>query len=193
MLRLRKLCILTAALATASALVTAPAAAQESPADPVSAESQFVNLVNAARAQAGLAALQTDSRLTQLARTHSQSMAEQQTIFHNPNLGSQAPSEWRLLGENVGLGSSVEIVHQALMDSPNHRRNIEGAFERIGVGVAVRDGSVYVTQVFMAVRPASTPAVTPARSTPVVSTPKPRAPKRPARRAHAARIRIVRF
>lgn len=122
-------------------------------------ESEFVAKINAERGAAGLPALQVAGDLTSVARRHSTRMADADNLHHNPNL-SGAVSGWQKVGENVGRGPSVGPIHQAFMNSPGHRRNIlDGDFTQVGVGVVVRDGQVWVTEVFR--RPAGTSAPEP--------------------------------
>lgn len=113
------------------------------------AEARFVQLVNQARAHAGLSALTVASDLVTVARRHSARMADSDSLHHNPNLADEVTG-WQSLGENVGRGPTVDSIHQALMDSPGHRANIlSSRFTQIGVGVEVREGGrIWVTQVF---------------------------------------------
>lgn len=113
------------------------------------AESRFVQLINQARAQAGLPALSVRSDLVGVARRHSARMADGDDLHHNPDLADQV-SGWQKLGENVGRGPTVDTIHGAFMDSPGHRANILSPdFTEVGVGVEVRDGGrIWVTEVF---------------------------------------------
>ncbi len=111
-------------------------------------ESQFVSALNSARAAQGLPALEIAGDLTSVARSHSRVMADADHLHHNPDLGS-AVTGWRKVGENVGRGPSVSSIHDALMNSPGHRRNILDAdWTQLGMGVVVDDGQLWVTQVF---------------------------------------------
>lgn len=112
-------------------------------------ESQFVSKINAERTKRGLSALVAKSDLRSVARAHSDKMAAKGDIWHNPKLGSQV-SGWRVLGENVGMGGSVNSLHTAFMNSPGHRANVlDRDYNQIGVGVTVDgDGTVFVTEVF---------------------------------------------
>ncbi|MFN2614324.1 MAG: CAP domain-containing protein, partial [Actinomycetota bacterium] len=73
-------------------------------------------------------------------------------IYHNQNLGSDVKGNWTMVGENVGVGPDVATLHQAFIDSPEHRDNIlERSYNQIGVGVAYgADGNIYVTEDFAA-------------------------------------------
>jgi hypothetical protein len=139
------LALLSALLLMASLAVTAtPAhAAIDS-----GAEAEFVKLVNGERAKKGLGQLRVASDLVKVARRHSQDMAAQNRLHHNPDLGDDVDN-WKRLAENVGRGPSVSSLHKAFMDSPGHRANIlDGKVTEIGIGVEVRNGIVWVTEVF---------------------------------------------
>lgn len=137
-------------------------------------EAQFVSKLNAERASAGLPALSTSGDLTSVARSWSATMADQGKLYHNPNLGSSV-SGWQKVGENVGRGPSVGAIHAAFMASSGHRKNILGAdWTQVGVGVVVKDGTVWVTQVFR--QPAGAPAPKPEPKEEPKEEPKP-APK----------------
>jgi hypothetical protein len=111
-------------------------------------EAQAVSQINAERTSRGLPALSTSGDLTSVARSWSATMADQNKLYHNPNLGSQV-SGWQKVGENVGRGPSVGAIHSGFMASDGHRKNIlDPAYTQVGVGVVVKDGTVWVTQVF---------------------------------------------
>ena len=113
-----------------------------------SAERDFVNRVNSERSARGIAQVRVCTELRGVARRHTRRMASQSHLHHNPNLASDI-SDWRRLSENVGRGGSVSSLHQALMNSEGHRRNILDAnVTQIGVGVEVVDGQMWVTQNF---------------------------------------------
>ena len=110
--------------------------------------SSILSAVNSARANAGRRPLSLRSDLSAVAYRWSQHMAATGTLAHNPNLTRQV-SHWRWVGENVGYGPSWSAVETALMNSPSHRANIlDRDYSQIGIGVVVRNGRVWVTQVF---------------------------------------------
>jgi hypothetical protein len=117
-------------------------------------EQDFLNQTNASRAQNGLPALQWDDGLANIARSWSAQMSSSQTLSHNGNLVGQieqwVTNQWTRIGENVGYGGSVSQLHTAFMNSPGHRANIMGDYNRVGIGV-VRDGTgtIWVTLDFM--------------------------------------------
>jgi uncharacterized protein YkwD len=118
---------------------------------PTAAEKRMVYLINKARAQAHLPGLQYTPGLGGLARLHSALMARRGTIFHTSNLAYLLRNfSWTLAGENVGMGPSIDLLHQAFMASPAHRRNnLERRFHRIGVGVVWKNGVAFITVDFL--------------------------------------------
>ena len=157
--------LLAAATVTLILLSTGAAAPQASAAEP-GLESQFVAGVNAVRADAGLPPLAVDGELTGVARAWADTMARENRIWHNPNLGGQVSAPWLKLGENVGTGVEVGAIMDAFVNSPAHYRNIVDAdFDYVGVGVTYgSDGRMYTAHVFMDLdggAPAPTPAPAP--------------------------------
>lgn len=139
-------------------LVTAvPAGAAADP----GAEADFVARTNALRASKGLPSLIVNGTLVAKARGWAEHMAAVNAISHS-NLSDGAPSEWTRLGENVGRGPSVDSIHNALVASSEHYKNLtDPGFRYVGVGVVNANGTYYVSEVFMesASQPApSTPA-----------------------------------
>ena len=116
--------------------------------DPVAAETQFVQILNAQRTGAGLAPLALDPDLSNLARSWSTTMASTGVFQHNPNLvaaiSAIVPS-WSRLGENIAYGGDPQSMSDMLWNSAPHRANILGAYNRVGVGVAVSGNTVWVT------------------------------------------------
>lgn len=112
------------------------------------AEAAFVAAVNRERSAAGLPGLAVAGDLVGVARAHSVRMADGDNLHHNPSLATDVKN-WQVVGENVGRGPDVDVVHAAFMNSPAHRDNIlDSRWTEIGVGVEVRDGTVWVTEVF---------------------------------------------
>ncbi len=150
------------------------------------AEASFVQLVNQERAARGLAPLAVADDLVAVARRHSGRMADADDLHHNPSLATEV-SDWQKVGENVGRGPSVDPIHTAFMESPGHRANIlDGDWTQIGIGVVVRDGTVWVTEVFReplaATAPAPAPAPEPAPAQAPAPAPEPAAALPPRRR-----------
>jgi uncharacterized YkwD family protein len=119
-------------------------------------EQQMVALVNAERARYGLAPLQVDTSLVQVARLKAQDLALGGYFGHNsPRYGSPFAMmrsmgvPFHTAGENLAGNQSVDRAHAALMASPGHRANILNPnYTRIGVG-AYRGGpygAIYVQE-----------------------------------------------
>ncbi|MGQ9754795.1 MAG: CAP domain-containing protein [Desulfotomaculales bacterium] len=112
-------------------------------------ERAMVELVNAARREAGLAPLVPDPVLTELARMKARDMVERQYFSHySPTYGSPFDMmrahgvSYRYAGENIAGAPTVAGAHNALMQSPGHRANILGTnYTKIGIGIV--DGGPY--------------------------------------------------
>jgi hypothetical protein len=137
-------------IATAIAIPTlALAGGHPARADQGADEARVVTLANEARTANGAARIGVDPVLASVARNWAGVMAGNGTISHNPNLASQVTVGWLRLGENVGMGGSVDIVHRAFLTSPNHFQNmVEPAYNAMGAGVVSAGSSVFVVQVF---------------------------------------------
>jgi hypothetical protein len=127
-----------------------------------SEEAEFVSLINQSRAAAGLSALSVQNDLVSGARTHTGRMIPTDSIFHSTSAQlSAVTTGWAVLGENVGRGPSVAVLHKAFMESPSHKANILGDFDRVGSGVGHdANGKIYVTVIFMKTAAASTTTTT---------------------------------
>jgi hypothetical protein len=117
-------------------------------------ERDLYNATNADRAANGRAALPYDAAASLVARKWSQQMASEGLLHHNSNvaaqIGSTVTSAWSLIGENVGVGYDIPSLERAFMNSPGHRDNILGDYNRLGVGtVRSSDGRLWVTVVFI--------------------------------------------
>lgn len=111
------------------------------------AEGQFFANVNSVRAGQGLAPLAYDGSLTSYARWWAGEMAAANSLEHS-NISSLLGSWWTV-GENVGVGPSVQSIHNALVASAGHYANIVGGYTHLGVGVAIDgEGRIWVAQVF---------------------------------------------
>ena len=155
-------------------------------ADTVSDEASFVAKINDLRASKGLPALQVDGQLVAKARAWSAGMAAAGKIWHS-TLSDGITLDWKKLGENVGMGGSVDGLHTAFVNSPHHYENlVDPAFGYVGVGIVMNGSTIYVTEEFMQLMPAKAPVVslpvltTPTTARPVTTTttaPKPVVPK----------------
>jgi hypothetical protein len=112
-------------------------------------EDRLVTLTNQARAREGKPPLRVELQLTRIARDWSHTMASRQELSHRPSLGSAITGSWTRTGENVGVGPSIDRIQDAFLNSPGHRRNIVGDFDRVGIGVYERNGRYWVTVNFV--------------------------------------------
>jgi predicted type IV restriction endonuclease len=118
-------------------------------------EATLVADINSLRQGRGLVPLVVDSRLTEIGRWWAKQMAAAGSLSHNPSLATQAPPEWRALGENVGSGPGIGDVFNGFTGSPEHLANmLNPAFDAVGVGVAYA-GVVWASVEFMQAPPAS--------------------------------------
>lgn len=115
-------------------------------------ERDFARKMNAARDKAGVQRLRMDPELSKAARSHTQAMAKKDVLYHTPTERLKwKVTNWRVLGENVGVGGDVSSLHRAFMNSAGHRANIEyGTFKHVGVGVKRANGKMWVTVIFEA-------------------------------------------
>ena len=145
----------------------ASASARRTPARPpdlAAIEREVVTRVNRYRRSEGLAPLSNDTRIAEIARGHSRAMAAGRSSFGHDGFRDRSKAvegkvPYRRVAENVARHrrrASAEIPGVAVdgwVGSWGHRHNIEGPFTLTGVGAAVgADGSVYLTQVFVAPR-----------------------------------------
>lgn len=120
-------------------------------------QAMLLAMVNEARQSEGLPALALDPRLTTLARSHAEAMAQSQVVGHDLGQGDperraeEAGLRFHALGENVARASSVVQAHRSLWSSPSHRKNtLERRWKSAGVGVVERGGSSWVALLFAA-------------------------------------------
>lgn len=137
----RLLTTLAAACLLGVSLTASPATAASPP-----LEAEMLALVQQQRVANGLPPLVVSAGLTRAAEAWSDHQLAIGTIQHNPDPGSFLAPFWLAWGENVGMGPSPEVLMSMFMNSPEHRANILGDYNRIGVGVSLRgDGTEFVT------------------------------------------------
>ncbi len=90
--------------------------------------------------------------LSHYARHHSLEMAAKGYLYHSDD-GTLVPLldryDFAIGGENVGVGSSVDTLQAAFMQSPPHRENIlRSSFDHVAIGIARVDGHLWVTVIF---------------------------------------------
>lgn len=112
-------------------------------------DATMLELINGARAEAGLDPLVVAQELLAPAEAQTDAQIAAGTIFHSSDLGS-VTTGWQALGENVGVGPSMPILHDAFMNSAGHRANILGDYNQIGISAKqAESGQFYITVMFM--------------------------------------------
>lgn len=105
----------------------------------------FLADLNQRRQAAGLAPLEVRNKLEATARAHAAAMVSN-GLGHARNLTLGGHPASRRFAENVGRGSSVSAIAEALWASPSHRANIVGPYTGVGIGAFEDDqGQLWVT------------------------------------------------
>lgn len=149
--------------AVLTAFVLSPPTPDEAGRDDAAA-GQMYALVNEVRDEHGLHRLRRADDVADVAAAWSRQMATDHELEHNPDHPEQICC-WSVVTENVAwaepprtrlhrdpIGRVVEELHEGLLSSPGHRRNLlDPQVDEIGIGVHVDDdGSVWITQNFRA-------------------------------------------
>ncbi len=120
-----------------------------------SMETEILQYVNDDRKQHNLPALQMNALECSLATKHSQDMADGKVKFGHDGFNSRAKAIQKAfgsteVGENVASGQmTAREVVDGWLNSPGHKKNIEGDFILTGIGHASnRKGDIYFTQIF---------------------------------------------
>lgn len=125
----------------------------------VTLEQEIQRQVNQYRLARNLPSLRLDPRLSEVARRHSQDMAQGTAAFSHDGFDRRVREIGRIVpyrkaGENLavnkGYADPVAVSVRGWIDSPGHRRNLEGEFDLTGIGVAKNPrGEYYFTQLFV--------------------------------------------
>lgn len=140
-------------------------------------ETRLLTLANEVRASVGAPPLTFDESLAGVARTWAATMAAGGNISHNPALATQVTG-WRKLAENVGMGPSIESIHQALVASHVHYVNLtDTQVSAVGIGVVVAGGTFYIVEDFIgraaSASTAPTTTAAPPTAPPTTAAPRP--------------------
>jgi uncharacterized protein YkwD len=115
-------------------------------------EKEFTRLMNNARHNNDKGTLILDPELSKAAKKHTTEMVNRNTLYHTESGDLRhRVTNWSTLGENVGVGSTVDSLHTAFMNSPAHKENILfTSFKYVGVGTKEANGRLWVTVIFEA-------------------------------------------
>lgn len=128
-----------------------------------SLEREVFGLINQQRVQLGLAVLEWNEDIANMARAHSESMANFKFFSHsdlnglmvNDRADASGIRRWRAIGENIAYNHGYEnpaaSAVERWMQSPSHRENLlNNRWKESGIGIAVtKDGTYYFTEVFL--------------------------------------------
>jgi uncharacterized protein YkwD len=122
-------------------------------------DESILRYVNDYRRSKGLASLQALDVATQQAYVHSKNMATGKTGFGHTGFKQRVEVIQKTMGvsyvsasaENVATGQlSAKEVVKGWINSPGHKRNIEGNYTLTGIGTYKdREGNIYFTQIFI--------------------------------------------
>jgi uncharacterized protein YkwD len=113
---------------------------------------QMLSLTNDDRRQHHRRSLDFAMSISDYAKAHSRAMARKGYLFHSSEGQLRKLLDgrnWSIAGENVGVGSALESLQDAFMNSKKHRQNIlRRDFLRAAVGVVREDDRLWVTVIF---------------------------------------------
>lgn len=122
-------------------------------------EKAIFDSVNQHRTNRGKPRLTLDTRISEQARTHSKNMASGAVPFSHQGFAQRVQAIAKVIplsaaAENVaynqGYSSPATIAVQGWLNSSGHRANIEGNYNKTGIGVAKNArGAYYFTQIFI--------------------------------------------
>lgn len=133
-----------------------PAPTTLSPAERLLDGRDLLAAINRERARQGAGALRRDPLLDRIADAHARNLAARGVIAHRPT-PDDGPVE-RLararvgaerVAENLARAQTLTDAHARWMASPSHRANVlDPALDALGLGVATREGELYVVELF---------------------------------------------
>ena len=118
---------------------------------------EILRLINVYRTGKGLPSLKNNELVAQTAYKHSSNMASQKIPFGHDGFERRTAELGKKLhkteafAENVAYGArTAQEVVDIWLNSPVHKKNIEGDYELTGIGIAkAPDGTLYFTQIFV--------------------------------------------
>ncbi|MEA5534308.1 CAP domain-containing protein [Crocosphaera sp. XPORK-15E] len=125
----------------------------------IALEAEINRRVNQYRLSKNLPPLQMNAEISYVARQHSQNMANKTATFSHDGFDGRAKTvgktiPYQTFAENLayikGYPDLAAVAVKGWIDSPGHRKNMEGKFNLTGVGIAKNaDGEYYFTQLFL--------------------------------------------
>jgi uncharacterized protein YkwD len=120
-------------------------------------EKDILYYINQYRLSVGLPSLQMISAASEQATEHSIEMANRATPFGHDGYDERMDNISKKIGflhataENVAYGKlTAKEVVDLWLQSPGHKKNIEGNYSLTGIGIAKdADGVVFYTQIFL--------------------------------------------
>lgn len=121
-------------------------------------EQKLLDLINAARADAGLKALAWDAGLATAAHAHAQRMADVGTLSHQydgePDVAarsSAAGARFSTIEENIAIGDTPQQIQDGWMRSQVHHDNLlNPSMDRIGVALVSAHRTLFAVADFTA-------------------------------------------
>lgn len=110
-------------------------------------EKCLMRKINRTRQRHGKNGLGFDKQIGVVARRHAKGMANNYSVYHDGNMGSEI-TRWKSLAQNTGAGGGCKALHRSFMRSYRHRHNILGRWRHVGVGTERRGGRLFVQAVF---------------------------------------------
>ena len=119
-------------------------------------EEDILFYVNKYRKSKNLGPLSLNETVSQQAREHSRNMAKGRTGFGHQGFEGRIDDISKKMGtvkaaaENVAYGNlDAEAVVKGWINSPGHRKNLEGNYNLIGIGTADKGNITFFTQIFI--------------------------------------------
>jgi uncharacterized protein YkwD len=115
-------------------------------------QQKALDFINWSRGTHGLPAVNADPALMRKAQAWSEHMARTGVLEHSgggSRLNTSGITNWCGVAENVAYNATTDAAHRSFMNSPPHRRNVLGNYDRAGTGVVRRGDIVWVTEIYV--------------------------------------------
>ncbi len=117
----------------------------------------ILHQINQYRITHGLPMLTLDQRISEEAARHSREMAQHQVPFGHQKFEQRVARLYKNIKNATGAAENVafnyknaDVVVKGWIQSPGHRRNIQGHYNLTGIGTARdKQGRIYYTQLFI--------------------------------------------